>query len=203
MHGAKIDCQIAYIPADLVRECLGICPANFTLEARDSSKSVVFGRKDDFLVLPNLGPVFIQDSEGRKRHGTMADYINIAKLSHASLVVDVVGSCPIDTVDADSKIKYLQMIYQSCRHSDKPVMCCTAKPKVTDQQIRLLEIAFGQPGIMKNNIITGTSLSPLSPLAYSYDAAHALMAYAAHKQMIIIAGAPIGTTNEADFKRKS
>jgi trimethylamine--corrinoid protein Co-methyltransferase len=190
-HGAKIDGQTAYIPADLVQKCLATCPSSFHFEARDSSKSVVFGRKDDFLVLPNLGPVFIQDGEGRKRHGTMADYINITKLSHASAVVDVVGSCPIDTVDADSKTKFLQMIYHSCRHSDKPVMCCVGTPKVTDQQLELLEIAFGQPGIIKNKTITGISLSPLSPLAYSEDAAHGIMACATHRQMIIIAGAPM------------
>ena len=63
-HGARIDGRTAYIPSDLVRECLGTCPSSFHLEARDSSKSVVFGQKDDFLVLPNLGPVFIQDGEG-------------------------------------------------------------------------------------------------------------------------------------------
>lgn len=190
-HGARIDKQIAYIPADLVRKCLENCPEKFTLEARDSAKSVVFGRKDDFLVLPNLGPVSIYECDGRKRHGTMADYINITKLSHASEVVDVVGSCPIDTVDLDTDTKFLHMIYQSCRHSDKPVMCSTTTPEVTDQQIKLMEIAFGQPGITGNRTITGTSLSPLTPLAYSEDVAYAIMAYGAKRQMLIIAGAPM------------
>lgn len=194
-HGVRIDGKIAHMPANLVRECLAMCPASFSFEARNSAKRVVFGHKEEFLVLPNLGPIFIQDAEGQKRHGTMADYINITKLSQASSVVDVVGSCPIDTIDVDSKTKFLQMVYQSCRHSDKPVMCCTGTSEITDRQIELLEIVFGQPGIMKDKVITGTSLSPLSPLAYSEDAAHAIMAYAGHKQMIIVASASMSGIN--------
>lgn len=190
-HGVKVDGHTAHIPAALVRKCLETCPASFTLEARDSSKNAEFGRKDDFIVLPNLGPVFIQEYGGVKRNGTMADYINITKLSHASSVVDVVGSCPIDAVDTNPDKKFLQMVYHSCRHSDKPVMCCTGTPTVTDQQLGLIEMAFEQPGIMQKKIITGTSLSPLSPLAYSEDASHAIMAFATHGQMIIIAGAPM------------
>ncbi len=190
-HGAAIDGSIARIPAALVEKCIGTCPASFTLAARNREKDAVFGGREDFLVLPNLGPVFIQESGGEKRRGTMADYINITRLSHASPVVDVVGSCPIDTADMDADTKFLHMIHQSCRLSDKPVMCCTATPDVTDRQLCLIEMAFGRPGILKEKTITGTSLSPLSPLAYAEDAAYAVMAYARCRQMIIIAGAPM------------
>lgn len=190
-HGARIEGRTAFIPAVLVEECLKTCPGTFVLEARNSTKSAEFGRKDGFLVLPNLGPVFIRELDGKKRRGTMADYINITRLSHASSLVDVVGSCPIDAVDADPDTKFLEMIYQSCLHSDKPVMCCTGTPKITDLQLNLMEMAFGQPGIMDGKVITGTSLSPLSPLAYSEDAAYTMMAYGARRQMIIIAGAPM------------
>lgn len=194
-HGARIDGKTAFLPAKLVMDSLEMCPTRFTFEARNSAKSIVFGSKEEILVLPNLGPIFVVDDQGRKRHGTLTDYINITKLSQASKVVDVVGSCPIDAIDVDSKTKFLQMIYQSCRHSDKPVMCCTGKPEAIDQQLELMEIAFGQPGIMQDKVITGTSLSPLSPLAYSEDAAHAIMAFAKNKQMIIIAGAPMSGIN--------
>jgi trimethylamine--corrinoid protein Co-methyltransferase len=194
-HGARINGKTAYIPANLVQECLATCPASFSLEARNSAKSVVFGQKEDFLVLPNLGPIFVQDAEGQKRHGTMADYINMTKLSHASPVVDVVGSCPIDTVDVDTNTKFLQMVYQSCRHSDKPVMCCTGTSKHIDRQLKIVEISFGQPEIMKNKVITGTSLSPLSPLAYAEDAAHAIMAFAERGQMVIVAVALMAGIN--------
>lgn len=190
-NGAKIDDSIAHIPATLVQQCLDTCPSSFTFQARDNSKCAHFGSKEDFLVLPNLGPVFIQENGKQRRNGTMTDYINITKLSHASPVVDVVGSCPIDAVDTDPKSKFLQMVYQACRHSNKPVMCCTGAPDVTDQQLDLVEMSFEQPGIMDEKVITGTSLSPLSPLAYSEEAAHAIMAFAARGQMVIFAGAPM------------
>lgn len=190
-HGARVEGHTAFIPPALVEKCLGTCPESFVLEGRDPAKSARFGNNDTFLVLPNLGPVFILETNGKKRRGTMEDYINITRLSHNSPVVDVVGSCPIDAEDADADSKFLEMIYQSCRYSDKPVMCCTGSPPITDQQIRLMELSFGRPGIMKDKIITGTSLSPLSPLAYAEDAAYCLMTYAEKKQMVIIAGAPM------------
>lgn len=194
-HGARVDGNIARIPAKLVVKCLAMCPARFSLEARNPDKNVTFGLNEGFLVLPNLGPVFILNADGGKRHGTMKDYIRITRLSHVSPVIDVVGSCPIDTIDVDPKTKFLQMVYQSCRYSDKPIMCCTAAPDAVERQLILMELAFGQPGIMQEKVITGTSLSPLSPLAYSRDAAYAVMAFAKQRQMIIIAGAPMSGIN--------
>ena len=194
-HGASVDGKTARIPSKLVIKCLAMCPASFSLEARNPEKNVIFGQSQGFLVLPNLGPIFIQDADGRKRYGTMMDFINITRLSHVSPVVDVLGSCPIDTIDADPKTKFMQMVYQSCRYSDKPIMCCTAAPDAVERQLMLMELAFGQPGIMQEKVITGTSLSPLSPLAYSQDAAYAVMAFAKQRQMIIIAGAPMSGIN--------
>jgi len=190
-HGAKIDGRTARIPETLVTRCLDTCPSSFLLEARNPEKSVQIGQRDDFVVLPNLGPVFIQEHGGVKRRGTMDDFIKITKLSNLSAIVDVVGSCPIDACDADVNTKFLHMIKQSFRHSDKPVMCCTGTPEINDQQLQLMEVGFQQPGILEEKVITGTSLSPLSPLAYSDDASHAIIAFSRAKQMIIIAGAPM------------
>ncbi|SDO54958.1 trimethylamine methyltransferase family protein [Desulforhopalus singaporensis] len=190
-HGATIDGNIARIPPGLVTRCLETCPASFTLSARNQSRDVRFGDNDTFIVLPNLGPVFIRETDGKKRRGTMDDFVNITKLSHASSVIDVVGSCPIDAHDVDNDTKFLAMLHQSFRHSDKPVMCCTAAPHLVDRQLQLMEIAFEQPSILREKTVTGTSLSPLSPLGYSEDACHAIMAFGGLRQMVIIAGAPM------------
>ena len=189
--GAKIEGQTAFIPRELVEECLKSCPSQFTLSAVNPDRDAVFGKKDDFLILPNLGPVFIQELDGNRRAGEMQDYINITRLSQASNLVDVVGSCPIDAAQVDPKTKFLQMIHMAGRHSDKPIMCCTGAPRVMDREMELVELIHGGPGVMENKVITGTSLSPLSPLAYAEDAAYALMAFAQKGQMVIIAGAPM------------
>ncbi|MCG8633660.1 MAG: trimethylamine methyltransferase family protein [Desulfobacterales bacterium] len=190
-RGAKIDGKTAFFPESLVLECLKTCPSQFTLSGVNGKNNAVFGKKDDFLVLPNLGPVFIQELDGTRRPGEMEDYINITRLSQNSPLVDVVGSCPIDVANADPETKFLQMIHQSARYSDKPIMCSTSTPVSMDRQMELMELIHGGPGIMKEKVITGTSLSPLSPLAYSEDAAYALMAFAGKGQMAIIAMAPM------------
>jgi hypothetical protein len=61
--------------------------------------------------------------------------------------------------------------------------------------LKIVEISFGEPEIMKNKVITGTSLSPLSPLAYAEDAAHAIMAFAERGQMVIVAVALMAGIN--------
>lgn len=190
-HGARIEGRTAFLPADLVTRCLQSCPSSFVLNARDKSRDVTFGGREGFIVLPNLGPVFIQEADGKRRRGVMNDYINLTRLSQASGLVDVVGSCPIDADDVESDTKFLHMLYQSFKHSDKPVMCCTAPPEVMDRQLKLMEIGFQNESIFKEKVVTGTSLSPLSPLAYSDDACHALMAFGMRGQMVIIAGAPM------------
>lgn len=190
-HGARIEGITAYIPPDLVNDSLKRCPSSFRFDARNPEKSVEFGSKDSFLVLPNLGPVFIQEADGHRRYGQMQDFVNITRLSQASPVIDVVGSCPIDTADIDPETKFLKMLYESFYHSDKPVQCCTGTPDQTDRQIEFMKIAFEDSKIMSDKIITGTSLSPLSPMAYSEDAAYAIMAYGRERQMIIIANAPM------------
>lgn len=190
-HGAGVDGLTVRIPPELVNDSLKKCPSQFRFEARNPEKSVEFGSKQGFLVLPNLGPVFIQEKDGKRRYGQMRDYINITRLSHASPVIDVVGSCPIDTADMDPGTKFLKMLYESFLHSDKPVQCCTGTPEQTDQQIEFMKMAFEDSTVMSEKVITGTSVSPLSPLAYSEDAAYAVMAYGREGQMVIIANAPM------------
>ena len=189
--GAKIEGEKAFIPRALVEECLKTCPEQFTLSAVNPDRDALFGKTDDFLVLPNLGPVFIQELDGKRRPGEMQDYINVTRLSQASNLVDVVGSCPIDAAQVDPDTKFLQMIHMAGRHADKPIMCCTGAPQVMDREMELVALIHGGPGAMENKVITGTSLSPLSPLAYAEDAAYALMAFAEKGQMAIIAGAPM------------
>lgn len=190
-HGASINGQVALIPPELVENCLKNCRSEFTLAAINETKNAQFGKKNDFLVLPNLGPIFIQDTSNGRRHGLMEDYIKITKLSQVSDFVDVVGSCPIDTADITGDTKYLQMLYQTCRFSDKPIMCCTSTPQSMDLQLELLSRFFGSSEVLKQKTVTGTSLSPLTPLAFSEDASYALMKFSSLGQMVIIAGAPM------------
>jgi trimethylamine:corrinoid methyltransferase-like protein len=58
--------------------------------------------------------------------------------------VNVVGGLPIEATDVDPKRKYLKMLHQVIRHSDKPIWAFSGSQKEVISLFDMMEIAFGK-----------------------------------------------------------
>lgn len=185
-HGAKVENKTVYISGEMVDQALSTAPRSFRMQARNDKYSLTVG--EGFLIQPNVGPVYIQDLDRGRREATLEDYANIQKLCQASDVVDLVGTIPVDPSDVKSNDKYLMMMYEALKNSEKPVIGFCANTQQVREQLDMVEIAMGgKPGYLLENHCTAVLVNSLSPLAYAPDTLETMIEYAKRNQVILLA----------------
>lgn len=123
-----------------------------------------------------------------RREATLEDYANIQKLCQASDVVDLVGTIPVDPSDVKSNDKYLMMMYEALKNSEKPVIGFCANTQQVREQLDMVEIAMGgKPGYLLENHCTAVLVNSLSPLAYAPDTLETMIEYAKRNQVMLLA----------------
>lgn len=182
-NGAKISGNIVYFSEKMVEEALEKCPKTFTWTARNPEKTVTVGK--DFLIQPNLGPVYIQDLDKGRRLPLLEDFSNIQKLCHYSDVVHLVGSIPVNPSDVPQKEKHLHIIYETLKNSDKPLIGHTGHRTEVKQMLDMVQIAIGNN--LSSGHYIGVAINPLSPLAYSGDALETIIEYSKLNQVVFLA----------------
>jgi len=203
-RGVRVDDRKVYFSEKLVREALQRIPPNFLWQARNDDRSIVVGDDNEkLLVQPNFGPVFIHDLESGRRPATLQDFANIIKICQASDVVSLVGASPLEPGDVVQEQKYLYMMYETLKNSDKPVIGMQTSGHKVKQLMDMVEIAMGQRGYLRDHHCIGVGISPQSPLTYESSACETIIEHATHNQIIfftssVMAGfsgpmSPIGT----------
>jgi len=184
-HGAKVDGEIVFITRQMVDTALKTCPRSFSWTARNSTRTVTVGK--GFLVQPNVGPVFIQDSENGRRPAGITDYANIMKLCQAGESIHLNGSIPVDPGDVPPEEKHLHMMYAVLKNTDKPIIgFCFDGAKVR-QTIEMVEMAMGGGAFLEENHCLGVLVNPLSPLGFAGETIETIMAYAGRNQVTLLA----------------
>ncbi len=184
-HGARVENRTVFISREMVEQALSTAPKTFRMRARNDKYSVTVG--EGFLVQPNVGPVYIQDLDKGRRLATLEDYSNIQKMCQASDVVDLVGTIPVDPSDVDSKDKYLMMMYEALKNSEKPVIGFCANTQQVREQLDMIELAMGKPDFLMENHCTAVLVNSLSPLAYAPETLETMIEYAKRNQVILLA----------------
>ena len=183
-HGAKVDGQTVHIPQKMIERSIMLCPPKFTYRARNAAQTITIG--DGFAIQPNTGPVDIQDMDNGRRRGTLKDYISIQKMCQTSDVVRIVGANPVATQDIPTENRHLKMIYETIRHTDKPLMNIILPGEKARQVLKTVKIAFGEEDILSKNHVIGVSVNPLSPMAYGPEDIETMIAYAENNQPVFI-----------------
>lgn len=186
-HGARVEGKTVFIPPQLVEVALETAPSTFRHEARNPAHSVTMGFRQKRPVFSGAyGPVNVLDLEGRRRPGTMADFVNFTRLTQAIGITNVVGGLPVDPSDADPQRKYFQMLHQILRNTDKPVWAFSGPQADLDNMFKMVAIAWGTDGALWEKPVIAAPVCPLSPLKYSDAAADTILAYARRRQPIYI-----------------
>lgn len=184
-HGAKVEGEIVYITPKMVEEALEKCPQKFQWHGRNEEHTVTVG--EGFLVQHNVGPIYVEDLDQGRRPGTLKDYANLMKLGQASDVLDINGSIPVDPSDVDSDKKYIYMMYEILKNTDKPIIGACADGLQVKQTLDMVEIALGKKGRLHEKHYVGVLVNSLSPLAYAPDTLETIMEYAKRNQVILLA----------------
>jgi trimethylamine--corrinoid protein Co-methyltransferase len=127
-------------------------PAKFTWKARNDVYTRTLG--DGYLLQPAAGTVKVHDFDGRIREGTLEDYANFQKIYQAGDIYDLVGMIPIEPKDVDPRVKHLYMMYETLKHSDKPVNRFMTTGHQARAQLDMTEIAVGGVGSFLKTITT-------------------------------------------------
>jgi trimethylamine---corrinoid protein Co-methyltransferase len=180
--GIKVENKTVFISQKLAEESLEKTPAKFKWAARNDQQSVMLG--EGYVVEPNVGCVFAQSIDRGRWPGTREDYANIQKLHQSSNLPTVVGATPIQISDAGVNEKHLYMLYETIKHTDKPVIgICESKFHVLEN-LKMMEIAMGEKKFSEN-VCMAVSVNPLSPLAYGTDTSDSMIQYAKKGQAVM------------------
>ncbi|MFZ5645888.1 MAG: trimethylamine methyltransferase family protein [Bacillota bacterium] len=184
-HGAKVSDKTVYITGEMVEQALEKCPATFKWRARNDQRSVTVG--EGLLIQPNVGPVYIQDLDRGRRPALLHDYANVQKLCQASDVVHLVGTIPVDPSDVPPEEKYLIMMYEILKNTDKPVIGFCANERQVREQLDMVEIAMGKKGYLQDNHCVAVLVNSLSPLSYAPETLETMIEFARRNQPILLA----------------
>jgi trimethylamine--corrinoid protein Co-methyltransferase len=177
----------------MVSQALEDAPETFRWQARNDAYSVTVGdKKERLLFQPNGGPVFIQDLDNGRRKATLEDFAKVTKLCHASDVVSLIGSFPVDPSDVSIDDKHLYMLYEILKNTDKPVIAFeTSGPKIR-QLLKMVELSFGSKNVLHSNHCVGVAACPLSPLAFEPASCETIIEFARQNQIIFFTAAIMG-----------
>ncbi|BHH83480.1 trimethylamine methyltransferase family protein [Desulforhopalus sp. 52FAK] len=184
-NGLRVSADIIFFTAKQLMELVGKAPKTFSVHAMNPKYDFVFGG-DHMEVAAGYGSPYMIERDGTKRNGTLADYIQFAKLVHQSDNFNVNGGILIEPSDIDSKYNSPVMLYQTLRHSDKMLIGMEGNEEQMSILMEMLKIVFGGHDKLLEKPRMMTIVNTLSPLQMDRNALDTLIAYASHGQPVFI-----------------
>jgi trimethylamine---corrinoid protein Co-methyltransferase len=196
--GAKVDGHRVYFPKGMVEREIKKAPSSFTIYARNPEKNVLINTQKTAYVGP-YGSPFVMDMDKGRRPAKLDDFVNICKLQHEMDNIDIMSHIPCEPQDVDAKVRSLEMVYQTMKYSDKPLMVTVLGYELTKRNFELAAIPFGGLEAIKEKPIVVGIPCTLTPLSYDDKMAGAIIAYAEYRQpqlvnSLCIAGATTPVT---------
>ncbi len=188
-HGANVQDKLVKLSPQLVEKCLEKVPAKFTWKSRNPEHTKTLG--DGYLLQPAAGTIKVHDLDGKIRAGTLKDYANFQKIYQCGDIYDLVGMIPVEPKDVDPRLKHLYMMYETLKHTDKPVNGFMTTGSQARAQLDMMEIAVGGRKVFENNHYMAVSIGVTTPLTYSWDPLETLLRYVKRNQVPTILCAPL------------
>ncbi|MBV9286815.1 MAG: trimethylamine methyltransferase family protein, partial [Hyphomicrobiales bacterium] len=156
----------------------------FTHHARNPERSVEVGGAH-VVFAPAYGSPFVQDVEGGRRYGTLADFENFVKLAYAIPWLHHSGGTVCEPVDVPVSKRHLDMVAAHLTLSDKPFMGSVTAEERAEDSIAMARIVFGDEFVDEHCVIMG-NINANSPLVFDGTMTRALRAYARAGQCAVV-----------------
>lgn len=189
-HGANVEGERVFFPAEMVNKAIETAPANFTWQARNSEHSIDVGSNQQGIhVCVNNGPVYVQDIDNGRRLGTTEDLIKLYKLSQQSNICNIVGQIPVEPSDLSGENRHLEIFRHLLTHTDKPLYGWLGKSDRLSKMFDMIKISCGSEltddTFFEDNRIA-VSINPLSPLRFDDVPCETMLTYARLRQPVMI-----------------
>lgn len=185
--GASVDGQRVKFQPGQVRQICASAPQEFTLHARNPSKSVVLGG-DHVVLMPGYGSPFVSDLERGRRYATLEDFRNFVKLTYSTPWLHHSSGTVCEPTDVAVNKRHLDLVYSHLTLSDKPFMGGVTAPERAQDSIEMARLVFGADFLDQNAVIQG-NINVNSPLVYDDTMSGALRVYAEAGQCVCVSPA--------------
>ena len=179
--------QVRFSP-DLIEELITGLPTEFTIHARNPSKTVTMGG-NSIVFATVCGPSFVSDLDRGRRAGTQTDMEDFVKLSGFLNVFHHEGGSGLEPLDLPPQSRHLDMMYAQITLTDKgwqPSWLNTGKRARDCIEMAKIALQTDEDGLKKRPAIIG-GLNTNSPLLFDEGQADGMREFA-------LAGQPVHIT---------
>ncbi len=189
-HGTKTDGYRVRFDRDELMALIAQAPETYTMVARDRSKSVVVGGRSTVFT-PSYGAPFVLDVDGTRRHATLEDFNNFAKIYHQEPALASLGGVLVEPMDVAVPHRHLEMTRSLLQYSDKPFMGSVTSRERAEESLHMVGIVFGQEFVRDTTVMTSLA-NCNSPLVWDQTMLDAVKVYAAHNQAMLFSPFVLG-----------
>ena len=187
---ADVDIDNGHVRFDpgLVEELVRDLPEEFTIHARNPSKSVTMG-KNAIVFATVCGPSFVTDLDHGRRAGTQRDMEKFVKLSGSLNVFHHEGGSGLEPLDLPPETRHFEMMYAQITLTDKgwqPNWMNTGERARDCIEMAKIALQTDDEGLRQNPAIVG-GINTNSPLLLDEGQADAMREFA-------LAGQPVHIT---------
>ncbi len=198
-NGIRVEGHVAYFTEDQVMEWMAKAPETFTLYARNSKHDVVMGG-NVVNAAPTYGCAFIDDWEGNRRSGMLADTMKALKLVQAEDVYDINGGIIVQPSDIPQNVASVAMLYADLLTSDKVILLPTGYKEEMEVMLPALADMFGGKEEFAKKPRCISLINTVSPLSLDERMLDCLMILAEYGQAAIMCpAAMLGVTSSVSM----
>ena len=194
-NGIRVEDNVAYFTEEQVWHWVKKAPESFTIYARNPKYNVTVGG-NHVNPVPTYGCAFIDDWEGNRRPGTMADYIQCLKMVEEEEVYDINGGILVQPSDIPEENSALAMFYAMLTHSEKAMLFPTGYKEEVSLILEACSEIFGGKEELIEKPRMVALINTVSPLKLDERMLDCLMQLAEYGQPVILCPASmLGATS--------
>lgn len=182
--GAQVDRSAMKVCIDrgLLLDLVARAPANFTWRARNPQRDVPVG--ENFVAFaPNGGMAYVSSLDTGRHPGTLADYENFVRLSHACSALNFSGGELVAVQDVEPSVRHLKRLYADFTLTDKALLEAAHGRVISKDVIEMASLVFGE---LDSSPVLGGVINASSPLRYDERMCGGLITFARLGQVVIV-----------------
>ena len=188
--GADVDGYRVRIDRDHLMHLISTAPEEYTMVSRTPGRDITIGgRRTAFT--PAYGAPFVLDMDNKRRHATLDDFNNFAKIAQMEPAMHMAGGVLCEPMDIPVPHRHLEMTRSLLRYSDKPLMGSVTSRERAEQSLHMMGIVFGQDEI-KDTTVSTSLANCNSPLVWDQTMLDAVKVYASSNQAMLFSPFVLG-----------